>query len=231
MLAVLQRPEIPGALALDALRPADAAGPAAHAATAMAETPPVKAGEAPPDPPLPAPANPMAAPATPETAPVNGGAAAPKAKSAALVFPAAAELIECLQLLANDVVLTPGASTLPADLAELYVARLVDASDEALGVILINQHAGAALGGGLMGLPLSAREDQARRGLAKDTLEGLNEICNNLGGLVNRKNPRAYTKLRPLERVKAGVLPWLQAPATTLGIATLPNGRLWLLAR
>jgi hypothetical protein len=96
---------------------------------------------------------------------------------------------------------------------------------------LVNQRASAALGGGLIGLPLPAREEQARRGIAPDTLEGLNEICNNLAGLIKRKNPQRDAKLRSLERVDPSALPWLSKAATTLGLATSANGALWLAAR
>jgi len=230
MLAVLQRPETPGPLALDGLRAADAASPA-HAATSVAETPPVKAAEARAEAPPEQPGRPAAAAPPPATPPAQAAVAAAKPSPGRLVLPTSAEVIECLQLLAADVVLTPAATIVPADFTDFYVARLIDASEEALGLILINQRAGAALGGGLLGLPLTAREDQSRRGIAKDTLEGLNEICNNLGGLVNRKNPKAYTKIRPLERVNATALPWVTNPAATLGITTPPNGVLWLLSR
>lgn len=230
MLAVLQRPETPGPLALDGLRAAEG-GSAAHAATTAAEPPPVQVPEPRAEPAEPQPARPAGAASTPEPTPANAAAAAVKPAPPRLVLPSSADVIECLQLLAADVVLTPATAIVPADFADFYVARLVDTSDEALGLILLNQRAGAALGGGLLGLPLSAREEQSRRGLAKDTIEGLNEICNNLGGLVNRKNPKAYTKLRPLERVNATTLPWVSGPAATLGIATPPNGVLWLLSR
>ncbi len=229
MLAVLQRPETSGPLALDGLRSADTSS-AAHAATSAAESPALKAGEprtdAGPQPPRPA-----GAASPPETPPASAPAAAAKPTSARLVLPASAEVIECLRMLAADVVLTPAAAIVPADFTDFYVARLIDASDEALGLILINQRAGAALGGGLLGLPLTAREEQARRGIAKDTLEGLNEICNNIGGLVNRKNPKAYTRIRPLERVTATAVPWVSNPAAALGITNPPNGVLWLLSR
>jgi hypothetical protein len=222
MLAVLQGP---GPLALDGLRPPEPSP--AHAATAAAEPPILAAAAASPAAEAPVPV------AAPEAAPADAGPdQGPKTPAAAsLVLPSSGDVIHCLKLLAPDVVVAPESAGLPADFSDCFVARLVDAADEALGVILINQRAGAALGGGLLGIPLAARDEQARRGIAKDTLEGLNEICNNIVGLLNRKNPKGYAKLRPLERVNAATLPWLAKPATTLGLATPPNGALWLAAR
>ncbi len=222
MLAVLQGP---GPLALDGLRPPEPSP--AHAATAAAESPvPATAT------PAPAPeaaqqvavSDPKPAEATPDQGPKTPAAAS-------LVLPSSGDVIHCLKMLAPDVVVAPESAGLPADVSDCFVARLVDAADEALGVILINQRAGAALGGGLLGIPLTARDEQGRRGIAKDTLEGLNEICNNIVGLLNRKNPKGYAKLRPLERMNPTTLPWLGKPATTLGLATPPNGALWLAAR
>jgi hypothetical protein len=229
MLAELLRPEQVGA---EVPRPAETTS-AAHAPTALAEAPP-------PYRPSPHP-GPARQPATSRTAPplaLDATAAAAvdpvqaPTRGPRIDLPAPAEVIECLNMLASDVALTAAPSALPADLDDYYVARLVDAADEALCVILIDQRAGAELGGGLLGLAPAVRDEQARRGIAQDTLEGLHEICNNLGGLVNRRNPKSYTKLRPLERLDRAALPWLDQAATmTLGLATPSNGALWLVAR
>lgn len=223
MLAALQRPEHPSSAGL---RPQEDA-PVAHAPTALAGAPPLPAPQA-------EAARRQAAPPAVDAAPAANSVERAQTLSAGprIDLPAPAEIVECLNMLASDVAISAEHSGLPADLGDYLVACLVDGSDEALGVILIDQRAGAELGGGLLGLSVTARDEQARRGIDKDTLEGLNEICNNLNGLVNRRNPKTYTKLRPLERVSPGALPWLAEPATlSLGLATPSNGSLWLAAR
>jgi hypothetical protein len=214
MLAVLQRPAPEGAgpLALDGPREL-AEAPPKHGPVPTESAPNAEVADAP------------AAVAAPRVRPTM----APVAPRLAL--PEQGDVIQCLRMLAADVELAPGTATLPGDLADFYVARLVDASQEPLGAILINQRASAALGGGLLGLPLAVRDEQARRGIAKDTLEGLNEICNNLNGLINRKNPKGYAKLCAIERVSDAALPWLTQAASALGLTTPSNGALWLASR
>jgi hypothetical protein len=234
MLAVLQGPanDRPGPLALDGLR----AGEPAPAPVAAAPSPTPAPMEAAAKPPAPAadatklsPPEPLAARA--------GVVAAPAADAAAarvlprLLLPEQSDVIQCLRMLASDVEVSPQAAPVPTDFTDYYVARLVDAAQETLGAILVNQRAGAALGGGLLGIPLAARDEQGRRGIAKDTLEGLNEICNNVWGLVNRKNPQTPTKLCALERVSGATSSWLPSAPGVLTLATPGNGSLYLATR
>lgn len=249
MLAVLQRPagdgparpanDGPGPLALDGLRdaadvsatavapdatPVKAAAPVAEAAVAK----PVAGGDATkvafPNGPAAVlvPAQPAAPPVRPTLAPVA---------NARLVLPAQSDVIQCLRMLAGDVEVKPHTAPLPGDFTDYYAARLVDATQATVGVILVNQRAGSALGGGLLGLPVAARDEQARRGMAKDTIEGLNEICNNVWGLVNRKNPQTPTKLCALERVSGAVSEWLPSAATVLTLGTPSNGAIFVASR
>jgi hypothetical protein len=134
-------------------------------------------------------------------------------------------------MLASDVPLSTLEAESFGDAGGLYAARLVDAAQDALVVILVDQRAGAALGGALVGLPKVGRDEQAEHGMTHDTLEGLNEICNNLGGLIKRSNPRAPATLCPLEPCDVAKLPWLASPAKTLGFGTPDGGALWLVAR
>jgi hypothetical protein len=148
-----------------------------------------------------------------------------------LLLPSSAQVAECLQMLAADVALHAGQHASIGDPSSCYVTHLVDAAAEIRVVILLDQRVGAALGGGLLGAPQAERNEQAARGLATDTLDALNEVCNNLGGLVNRANPRAPVTLRPLEAWNAAQVPWLGNARKTLNFATADGGVLWLVAR
>jgi hypothetical protein len=148
-----------------------------------------------------------------------------------LALPARSDVTQCLELLAADVTLGSEDLEQLADASSFYMARLVDAAEDTLAVILLEQHAGAALGGALLGLPLPAREQQAERGLAEDTFEALNEICNNLGGLIKRANPRLTATLRPLKRWDRGTVPWLESARKTLDFSTPGGGMLRIAAR
>ncbi|HTQ07544.1 MAG TPA: hypothetical protein VMI54_26990 [Polyangiaceae bacterium] len=243
MLAVLQRPanEGPGPLALDGLRDPGAGQaatppPAAEAAAPQASPPNAeaapKAAAPAADPTKLAPPNPPAAPPPVAVAaePPAPAVVAPKG-NARLILPSQSEVIQCLRMLASDVEPSPHTAPAPTDFTDYYVARLVDAAQETLGAILINQRAGASLGGGLLALPVAARDDQARRGMAKDTLEGLNEVCNNVWGLVNRKNPQTATKLSALERVSGATSSWLPNAASVITLATPGGGLVYVASR
>ncbi len=229
MLAVLQGPvnDRPRPLGLERLgagepAPVPNSSPAAAEAVAMRQTAPGAdvTQLSPPEPEAPGAAGaPPAEPTSVATA------------SARLILPPQSDIIQCLRMLASDVEVSARAAAVPADFTDYYVARLVDASQETIGAILVNQRAGAALGGGLLGIPVAARDEQGRRGIAKDTLEGLNEICNNVWGLVNRKNPQTATKLGALERVSGATSTWLPNAPSVLTLATPGNGALFIASR
>ena len=171
------------------------------------------------------------------SAPSHSGtapASAPAEESndaAGLALPPRAEVTQCLEMLAADVALSPADDLYIADPSGLYMARLVDGAEETLAVILLDQRASAALGGGLLGLPAPARDEQAEHGLADDTLEALNEVCNNLGGLIKRANPKISAALQPLKRCDRGTVPWLESARKRLGFVTTDGGVLRLAAR
>jgi hypothetical protein len=148
-----------------------------------------------------------------------------------LALPPRAEVVQCLEMLAADVTLSPADDLHVADPSGLYMARLVDDAQETLAVILLDQRASAALGGALLGLPLPARDEQAEHGLADDTLEALNEVCNNLGGLIKRANPTLVAALQPLKACDRGTVPWLESARKRLGFVTPDGGVLRLAAR
>jgi hypothetical protein len=161
--------------------------------------------------------------------------AAPAAEAApggeGLILPRQTELLDCLQMLAADVALEGYAGEPPDDLSELFLARAVDENKEERGLLLADRRASAALGGGLLGLPWAAREQQGERGLEQDTFEALQEIFNNLGGVLNRVNPKCYTRLGTLERGAPRAPAWFSSGARRVGFATAKGGRLWLVAR
>lgn len=148
-----------------------------------------------------------------------------------LALPTAAQVMECLQMLASDVPLHAEQRESVRDPSTFYVARLVDSADGTQVVILLDQRVGAALGGGLLGTALPERSRQAEHGLAADTLEALNEVCNNLGGLINRSNPDLRVTLCPLEAWDGAKVPWLEGARKNLNFVTSDGGVLWLAAR
>jgi hypothetical protein len=148
-----------------------------------------------------------------------------------LVLPSASDIIGCLQMLAADVEVKADRSAIPSELGDCMVARLADEAQEVIGVLLVNQRAAADFGGGLLGLPQATRDAQAQNGLDKDAFEALSEVMNNLGGLVNRSNPKCYTRLAALERASLEAVPWLAQPAKTLAFATPGGGRLVFASR
>lgn len=225
MLAVLQGPanDRPGPLAFEGLREEPTPAPTpAPTEIAPAKAPVADATKLSP----PEPTGPAVAPAAAPVEPAPGPAAA-----ARLALPPQSDVIQCLRMLASDVEVAAQPARLPVDFTDYYVARLIDANQETIGALLVNQRAGAALGGGLLGIPVAARDEQGRRGIAKDTLEGLNEICNNVWGLVNRKNPQTPTKLCALERVSGATSNWLPNAPSVLSLATPGNGAFYLASR
>ena len=208
---------------------------AAHSALGASETlqatAPAASPEVKPPAPAPAPAAPAPAPRAPEPKTSESAEGATPPGTPHLSLPSESDILGCMQMLAADVELKTEKGSLPGDLSEFMVAHLVGEANDVLGVLLVNQRAGAMLGGGLLGVPLPTREEQGVRGLDKDTQEALNEVFNNLGGLVNRANPKCYTRLSALERVTPERLPWLAKPAKKLGFSTPADGALWLVAR
>jgi hypothetical protein len=148
-----------------------------------------------------------------------------------IALPSSSEVIACLEMLAADVKVKADSAPMPSDLATFSLARLADEAGDIVGFLLVDQRAGAELGGGLLGLPQMARDDQAQRGLDKDTQEALNEIMNNLGGLVNRANPKCYTRLQGLEPASLVVELDAANPAKKLGLSTGGGGRLLFASR
>jgi hypothetical protein len=232
MFAVLQGPanDRPGPLAFEGLRAAEPVRAAAAPAAAPPATPP-PAEAAPAREPAAAAEPTKLSPPEPRGAAAAAEPAPAAANSARLLLPAQSDVIQCLRMLASDVEVAAHAAPVPSDFTDYYVARLVDAAQETIGAILVNQRAGAALGGGLLGIPVAARDEQGRRGIAKDTLEGLNEICNNIWGLVNRKNPQTPTKLCALERVSGATSSWLPSAPSVLTLATPGSGAIYLASR
>jgi hypothetical protein len=198
----------------------------AHQATAAAV--PLRQAAAPTAPAAPPAAPAPAAPAPPPEASAEGHVPPGTPR---LALPSQADVVGCMQMLAADVPLKPENGLPPSDLSAFLVARLVGESNDVLGLLLVNQQAQAMLGGGLLGVPMPTREEQGLRGLDQDTSEALNEVCNNLGGLVNRANPKCYTRLSALEGVSAEAFPWLMKPGKKLGFSTPANGLFWLVAR
>ncbi|HTQ03280.1 MAG TPA: hypothetical protein VMI54_05465 [Polyangiaceae bacterium] len=147
---------------------------------------------------------------------------------ALLALPGAKELLECLNMLGVEDVASAPPNT-PEDLAQCHRTPLVtDAGDE-VGAVVFDRRGGVELGGGLLGLPESTREEQAAAGLAANTLDALNEIANNLVGIVNRANPNSHVRLRPLSL--AAALSTVDAAAHSLRITTRAGGNLWIFAR
>lgn len=199
----------------------------------------------PPEPPLPAAragafdptragAAPAARPAAPEPAPpapASPDATLASPGAAALSMPSSVDIVGCLQMLAADVEVTATKAGAPGDLTDFHVTLLSDESGEAIAAWLFNRRAAAELGAGILGGSAEERDLQARGELTTDTLDGLNEVANNLTGLLNRTNPKHQVKLGALERAPASAPEWLKNPAKTRAFSLRENGSLFLLVR
>jgi len=163
--------------------------------------------------------------------PVEVAASAPAAKPA-LLMPSALDVATCLkQLLGADPEVRPEKGNLPQDLDAFYVSRIVDSADREVGAILFDLRGGVELGGRLLGFPLTAIEEQAKSEPSADVLDGMNEVTNNLGGVVNRANPDLRVRVRPLEKLTRSELGWLPQNSARVGSTTKLGGRLWIAAR
>jgi hypothetical protein len=150
----------------------------------------------------------------------------------ALAMPAQPDIATCLkQLLGVDAELRPERGNLPKDLDGFYVSRIVDASDQELGAILLDLRGGVELGGRLMGFPAAAIEEQAKSEPSDDIMDAMNEVTNNLGGFVNRANPDLRVRVRPLAKFSVAEFGWLPKNTARIGNTTKTGGRLWLTAR
>lgn len=151
------------------------------------------------------------------------------AKKALLAVPPYAEIVTCLkQLLGSDPELRPERGRLPKDLAPFYVSRVIDADDQDVGAIVLDQPAGAELGGRLLGLPAAAFGEHAEGALSSDMLDAMNEVTNNLGGFINRANLDVRVRVRPLEKYDPAQFPWLETCNANIGCTTKTGGRLWI---
>jgi len=167
---------------------------------------------------------------------VPGVAAAPAVVAAPgkplLIMPQHADLVTCLkQLLGNDPELRAEKPSLPKDLNDFYVSRIVDAADQELGAILLDLPGGVELGGRLLGFPSASIAEQAKSEPSADMLDAMNEIVNNLGGFVNRANPDLRVRVRPLQKFGSAEFAWLPLNAARVGATTKTGGRLWIAAR
>jgi len=162
-----------------------------------------------------------------ETAAANQTLAS--ARPALLALPSSADVVSCLQMLAADVPVTQYRADAPASLADYYAAFLSDDAGEAIGALLFNLRASAELGGGILGVAAAEREQQATLGLTADSLDGLNEVANNLTGVLNRANPKRLVRMSPIERAPASPPPWLASPHKKLAFSTRAGGTLFLL--
>jgi hypothetical protein len=148
-----------------------------------------------------------------------------------LSVPGSADVIACLQMLVPDLTATSVRENAPATLADYYVAVLRDESDEPIAALLFNQRASADLGAGIMGASAAERDEQARHGLTPDALDGLNEVANNLTGLLNRTNQKRPVRLQRVEHAPANAPGWLQNPAKKLAFSWREQGAVFLLVR
>jgi hypothetical protein len=149
-----------------------------------------------------------------------------------LSMPGGTELVACLQMLAAGVPVTQVRTPPPAELSTHYVALISEeSSNEALAALLFDKRAAAEFGGGIFGATPAERDREATEGLSADSLDGLNEVANNLTGLINRANPKRPVRLGALEFAAHALPAWLTKPAKKLGFSTREDGCLFLLAR
>jgi hypothetical protein len=175
-------------------------------------------------------------PGPPPPEPAKAAAPSPDATLASpgassLSTPSSDDVVGCLQMLAADVAITKVRANAPTELADFYVALLGDESGEPIAALLFNRRAAAELGAGILSASIAERDEQAQNGLSSDSLDGLNEVANNLTGLVNRTNPKRQVRLGALERAPASAPAWLVNPAKKQAYSLRENGALFLLVR
>ncbi len=174
---------------------------------------------------------PPAAESTPAPAAPAPDATLASPDAASLSTPSSDDVVGCLQMLAADVAVTKVRANAPTNHADFYVALLRDEGGEAIAALLFNQRAAAELGAGILSASVAERDEQALNGLSSDSLDGLNEVANNLTGLVNRTNPKRLVKLGALERAPGSAPSWLTNPAKTQAYSLREHGALFLLVR
>jgi len=178
-----------------------------------------------------APAVRPAAPESPPPAVPSPDATLASSGAAALTMQGSRDLVTWLQMLADDVEVTPTKANAPHDLGDFYVALLADESDEVIAAWLFNQRTAAELGAGILGGSVEERNQQAQGELTSDSLDGLNEVANNLTGLLNRTNPKRSVKFGALERAPQRAPEWLKNPAKLRAFSLRESGSLFLLVR
>lgn len=169
--------------------------------------------------------------AAPAPAPPAADATLASPGATALSTPSSDDVVGCLQMLAADVAVTKVRANPPTDLGDFFVALLGDETGEPIAALLFNQRAAAELGAGILSASVAERDEQATNGLSSDSVDGLNEVANNLTGLLNRTNPKRQVKLGVLERAPASAPAWLANPAKKQAYSLRESGALFLVIR
>lgn len=167
-----------------------------------------------------------------EVAPAPADPATP-AEQVELELPAAVELARCItSLMGGDVVVSEGpALAVNRTTKDCYCAGLLDATDRAVGLILMDLKATVYLGGTLMMLPASELEQQLQaQSPGEDSLAASAEICSALSNIVNqlRREPLRLARLEKFEFRSWG---WAKEPALRRDLQDSFGGRVSVLSR
>lgn len=166
-------------------------------------------------------------------APLAEAVAEPQEERAELELPEAAELARCVtSLMGGDVTLSEAALfAVNRTTKDCYCAGLLDATDRAVGLILLDLKAAVYLGGTLMMLPPSELEQQLQaQSPGEDSLAASAEICSAVSGAINQLR-RQPLRLAGLEKFEFRSWGWVTEPALRRDLQDSFGGRLTVLAR
>lgn len=158
---------------------------------------------------------------------------APPAERIELELPAAVELARCVaSLMGGDVTVTEGEPlAVNRTTKDCYCAALLDETDRAVGLILMDLKAAVYLGGTLMMLPSSELEQQLEaQSPGEDSLAASAEICSVLSSTVNQRRPQPL-RLGGLEKFEFRSWSWVTEPAARRDLQDSLGGRVVVFSR
>ncbi len=150
-----------------------------------------------------------------------------------LRLPHVSELAKCMELLIGGELAAEEAEALPVNRTtrDCYAASLLDDTDRAIGLILMDLKATVFLGGTLMMLPRGELEQQLRSfSPGEDSIAASAEICNALTGAINGAQEQ-HVRASALEKFDFRRASWVTDPAQRVDIKDSFGGRIVVFSR
>jgi hypothetical protein len=150
-----------------------------------------------------------------------------------LRLPHVSDLAKCMELLIGGELTAEEAEALPVNRTtrDCYAASLMDDTDRAIGLILMDLKATVFLGGTLMMLPRGELEQQLRSfSPGEDSIAASAEICNALSGAINGAQAQ-HVRASALEKFDFRRASWVTDPAERVDIRDSFGGRIVVFSR